>query len=361
MSGPTDTLDVLVVGAGQAGLAVGHHLNQTVGRFLLVDAAAEVGAAWRRRWDSLQLFTPAQYDNLPGLPFPAVRDRYPTKDDVADYLDRYVAAFDLPIRWNAPVTALTRDSDGIYRAEVGEEVLAARQVVVATGPFQVPVIPAVADRIDPGVTQMHSQDYRNPGALPAGRVLVVGAGNSGCQIAKELSMTHPVELSAGDPNPVLPQRPLGRDIWWWAKGLRVDRVTAGSRLGRRLANRDPVFGEGPRRLARRYGVTTRPRVTAAAGRTVTFQDGSGTEVDAVVWATGYRMDHSWVHVPGAVDERGRLRQVRGVTPAPGLYTVGLPWQHTRGSALLGWVGADAAFLADHIARRRTVVNNAANR
>ncbi len=125
MSGPTDTLDVLVVGAGQAGLAVGHHLNQTVGRFLLVDAAPEDGAVWRRRWDSLQLFTPAQYDNLPGLPFPAGKDRYPTKDDVADYLDRYVAAFDLPIRLNTQVIALTRDTDGIYLAEVGEEVLAA--------------------------------------------------------------------------------------------------------------------------------------------------------------------------------------------------------------------------------------------
>ena len=361
MSGPTDTLDVLVIGAGQAGLAIGHHLSRTGDRFLIVDAAAEIGASWRRRWDSLRLFTPAQYDNLPGLPFPAGKDRYPTKDDVAAYLDRYAAAFDLPIRLNTPVTALTRATGGTYQADVGDEVLVARQVVIATGPFQAPLIPAVADRIDRGVTQLHSADYRNPDTLPAGRVLVVGAGNSGCQIAKELSTTHQVELSAGDPNPVLPQRPLGRDIWWWATGLRVDRITAGSRLGRRLADRDPVFGEGPRRLARRYGVTTRPRVTDAAGRTVTFQDGSSSEVDAVVWATGYQLDHSSVHVPGALDERRRLRQVRGVTPAPGLYTLGLPWQHTRGSALLGWVGADAAFLADHIARRRAVVDNAVHR
>ena len=349
MSTPTDTLDVLVIGAGQAGLALGHHLARTGERFLIVDAAAEVGSSWRRRWDSLQLFTPAQYDNLPGLAFPADHDTYPSKDDVADYLDRYITEFDLPIRLNTSGTALSRTADGHYLAEAGDEVFEARQVVIATGPFQVPLLPPAAGRLDPGVFQVHSNDYRNPAALPPGRVLVVGAGNSGCQIAKELIATHQVELATGGRNPVLPQRPFGRDVWWWASGLRVDRVTAGSRLGRRLAGRDPVFGDGPRQLARRYGVVIRPRVTGATGRTVTFQDGSSTEVDAVVWATGYRTDHSWIDVPDAVDDSGRLRQVRGVTPAPGLYTLGLPRQHTRGSALLGWVGADAEVVAAHIA------------
>jgi len=349
MSAPTESVDVLVIGAGQAGLALGHHLSRTGARFLIVDAAAEVGFSWRRRWDSLQLFTPAQYDNLPGLAFPADHDSYPGKDDVADYLHRYVTEFDLPIRLNSSVTALSRTADGHYLAEAGDELFQARQVVIATGPFQAPFIPDVARRLDPDVIQLHSNDYRNPGALPTGRVLVVGAGNSGCQIVKELSATHDVEVSAGEPNPVLPQRPLGRDIWWWASGLRVDRVTAGSRLGRRLAGRDPVFGDGPRQLGRRYGVSIRPRVTGATGRTVSFQDGSSTEVDTVVWATGYRTDHSWIDLPDAVDDSGRLRQVRGVTPAPGLYTLGLPWQHTRGSALLGWVGADAEVVAAHIA------------
>ena len=349
MSTPTDALDVLVIGAGQAGLALGHHLSRTGARFLIVDAVAEVGDSWRRRWDSLQLFTPAQYDNLPGLAFPADHDTYPGKNDVADYLHRYILEFDLPIRLNTSVTALSRDADGSYLAEAKEGRVRARQVVIANGPFQVPLLPPAAGRLVPGVLQVHSNDYRNPAALPPGRVLVVGAGNSGCQIAKELIATHQVELATGGRNPVLPQRPFGRDVWWWASGLRVDRVTAGSRLGRRLAGRDPVFGDGPRQLGRRYGVSIRPRVTGATGRTVSFQDGSSTEVDAVVWATGYRTDHSWIDVPDAVDDSGRLRQVRGVTPAPGLYTLGLPWQHTRGSALLGWVGADAEVVAAHIA------------
>jgi putative flavoprotein involved in K+ transport len=361
MSPPTDSVDVLVIGAGQAGLALGHHLARTGARFLIVDAAAEVGSSWRRRWDSLQLFTPAQYDNLPGLPFPADHDTYPGKDDVTDYLHRYVTEFDLPIRLNTPVTALTQGAEGGYLAEAGDHWVRAQQVVIATGPFQRPFIPDVAGGLDQCVIQLHSNDYRNPGALPVGRVLVVGAGNSGCQIAKELSATHEVELATGEQNPVLPQRPLGRDIWWWASGLRVDRITVGSRLGRRMAGRDPVFGDGPRQLARRHGVATRPRVTGATGRTVTFADGSSSEVDAVVWATGYRIDHSWIAVPGAVDDRGRLRQVRGVTAAPGLYTLGLPWQHTRGSALLGWVGADAEFIAAHIAAAAPRSETTANR
>jgi putative flavoprotein involved in K+ transport len=353
MSGPTDTLDVLVIGAGQAGLAVGYHLNQRGLRFLIVDAASEAGASWRRRWDSLRLFTPAQYDSLPGLPFPADHDSYPGKDDVAEYLHRYAAAFDLPIRLSTPVISLTRELEtGCYLADIGSGVLRAQQVVVATGPFQVPSIPAVAARLDPGVTQLHSSAYRNPGELPAGRVLVVGAGNSGCQIGAELSATREVLLSAGSPNPVLPQRLLRQDVWWWARGLGFDRVTAGSRLGRRLAGRDPVFGGGPRRLAQQHGVRVHPRLIRADGQSVTFQDGATTDVAAVVWATGYRADHSWIDVRGAADAQGRLQQVRGATPIPGLYTVGLVWQHTRGSALLGCVGADAAFIADQITRNR---------
>ena len=297
MTAPADRpLDVLVIGGGQAGLVMGYQLAQRGQRFLIVDGGAEIGAAWRSRWDSLVLFTPAQYDNLPGMPFPAAPDTYPGKDDVANYLQDYVAAFDLPVRLNTTVTSLSKSERG-YVAHAGEEVFEARQVVVATGPFHVPFVPPIAGQLDPDVYQAHSAGYRNPEPLPSGRVLVVGAANSGCQIAQELSGTHQVELSAGARIPTIPQRPLGRDVWWWATGARLDRVTVDSRLGRRLAGRDQRIGVGPRRLARHHNVRIRPRATAAAGRTVTFADGATAEVDAVIWATGYATDHSWIECP----------------------------------------------------------------
>ena len=343
-------LDVLVIGGGQAGLAMGYQLRQRGQRFLILDAGAQIGSAWRSRWDSLVLFTPAQYDNLPGLPFPAAPDTYPSKDDVANYLQNYAATFDLPVRLNASVTSVSTTNSG-YVASAGDDMVEARQIVVATGPFHLPFTPPAAGQLDPDVYQVHSAQYRNPKDIPPGRVLVVGAANSGCQIAQELSATHQVALSTGARIPTIPQRPLGRDVWWWASGLRLDRVTVDSRLGKRLAGRDQRIGVGPRNLTRRHGVRIRPRAITAAGRTVSFADGATAAFDAVVWATGYTTNHSWIDVPEATDRHGHLVHKRGVTPSPGLYTLGLTWQHTRGSALLGWVGADAAYLADQITSR----------
>ena len=344
-------LDVLVIGAGQAGLAMGHHLAQRGLSFQIVDSGSEIGAVWRSRWDSLRLFTSGRYDNLPGLPFPAGADTYPGKDEVADYLRAYATAFELPVRLDTTVTSLARAGNGSYLVKAGTDELDAAQVVVATGPFQTPFTPPVAAALPTDVHQVHSAGYRRPEQLPPGRVLVVGAANSGCQIALELSATRTVDLSAGQRIPAVPQRPLGRDVWWWASGLRLDRVPADSRLGRRLAGRDQIVGPSPRRLARRHGITVRPRVDAVSGRSVTFADGAHGEYDVVVWATGFSTDDSWIDVPDATDAHGRLRQSRGITASPGLYTLGRSWQHTRGSALLGWVGNDAAFLAEEIAAR----------
>ena len=253
----TPALDVLVIGGGQAGLAMGYHLARRGLHFQIVDAGAEVGAAWRSRWDSLRAFTPAQYDNLPGFAFPAAPDTYPGKDDVAGYLQAYAAHFGLAVRPSTMVTSLTR-SNGVYVARTRAGAWQARQVVVATGPFQVPFIPPIATELDAGVCQLHSVEYRNPATMPPGRILVVGAANSGCQIAEELAATHRVELAAGRWLPAIPQRPLGRDVWWWASMLGLDQVTARSRLGRRLAGRDQVIGGGPRQLARRHGVRIGP-------------------------------------------------------------------------------------------------------
>jgi putative flavoprotein involved in K+ transport len=341
-----ELLDVVVVGGSQSGLAMAWHLAQQGLRFVVVEAGPEVGHVWRSRWDSLKLFTPSQYDALPGMAFPAPADTYPTKDPVADYLQAYVAAFDLPVRPSARVTRLSKTDDG-FEVRTADEVFRARQVVVATGPFQVPFVPPQARGFDPSVTQLHSGDYRNPQALPEGPVLVVGGGNSGFQIAEELAATRTVDLSIATRYPMLPQRFLGRDLFWWLTRLGLLRVTVASRPGRRMSRRDFVIGTNRRRLEGK-GVRFRPRLVDAEGRTVRFADHRLLEdVGVVVWATGYRPDYGWLQIPGVVRE-GQVVHRRGVTEVPGLYFLGLSWQHTRGSALLGFVNDDAAFLADQI-------------
>jgi putative flavoprotein involved in K+ transport len=221
-------------------------------------------------------------------------------------------------------------------------------VVVATGPFQVPFVPPPADKLDASVTQLHSARYRNPQALPEGPVLVVGGGNSGFQIAEELAATRQVDLSIATKDPMLPQRIAGRDLFWWLTRMGVMRVSAGSRLGRRASRREFIIGTN-RRQVERAGVRFRPRLVDAEGRTVHFADHSLLEdVGVVVWATGYRSDYAWIHIPGVVHE-GHVVHRRGVTEVPGLYFLGLSWQHTRGSALLGFVSDDAAFLAEQLA------------
>jgi putative flavoprotein involved in K+ transport len=172
-------LDVVVIGGGQAGLAMAWHLAQQGLRFVVLEAGPEVGHVWRSRWDSLRLFTPAQYDALPGMAFPAPDDTYPTKDPVADYLRAYAAAFDLPVRRNAKVTELRRREDASFEVHTADQTYRARQVVVATGPFQVPFVPPPAGKLDPSVTQLHSADYRRPQALPAEPALVVGGATRG--------------------------------------------------------------------------------------------------------------------------------------------------------------------------------------
>ena len=341
-----DRFDVVVIGAGQAGLAIGYFLARQGRRFVILEAADAVGAAWRSRWDSLVLFTPRRHDALPGLAFPGDPDGYPTRDEVIAYLDQYAARFDLPIEFNSTVRSLSQENGG-FRLELGGRQIVADQVVVATGPFQQPRVPPAANQLAAEVFQTHGASYGGPSDVPDGRVLIVGGGNTGFQIAKELSATHTVQLAIGSRQTPLPQKLLGRDIFWWLTKLRLLHKTVDSRLGRRLRDRDTLIGSSPRELKRRYGVTIRPRVVAASDRTVTFADGSEQEVDAVIWATGYRPDHAWINAP-VLDADGRVQHRRGVTRVPGLYFLGLAWQHTRGSALLGWVKADAEFIATKI-------------
>jgi putative flavoprotein involved in K+ transport len=346
LSDPAERFDVVVVGAGQAGLAIGHFLARQGRRFVILEAADRVGAAWRDRWDSLTLFTPRRYDSLPGLTFPGDPDGYPARDEVVAYLDRYVAAHELPIELNGQVHRLVA-SGGKFVLTLDNRQIQSDQVVVATGPFHTPILPELADQLASDVVQMHSADYRRPGDIPAGRVLVVGGGNTGFQITKELSATHSVYLAIGSRQTPLPQKVLGRDLFWWLTKTGLIRKTIDSRLGRRARQRDVLIGSSVRGL-KHYGVEVKSRVVGASGQNVSFADGTKLAVDAVIWATGYRADHSWIDIPG-LDSQGEIIHRRGVTDVPGLFFLGLSWQHTRGSALLGWVKDDAEFIASHIA------------
>jgi putative flavoprotein involved in K+ transport len=351
--------EVVVVGAGQAGLAMGYFLVQQGRHFVILDRGGSLAAAWRERWDSLTLFTPRRYDSLPGLPFPGDPDGYPLRNEVIAYLEQYAGTFRLPVRLNSNVRRLT-SGGARFLLDVDGRRISAEQMVVATGPFQEPYVPALADQLAPEVFQAHSTGYRKPSDVPEGTVLVVGGGNTGFQIAEELSAAHDVHLAVGSRQTPLPQRLLGRDLFWWLTKTRLLSTTVESRLGRRLQHRDTLIGSSPRGLKRGYGVDVRPRAVDASGRNVRFADGSEVAVDAVIWATGYRPDYSWIDAPVLAPD-GRARHRRGVTDVPGFYFLGLTWQHTRGSALLGWVKDDAEFIArqiEELAGRKTAASDA---
>ena len=343
-----DDVEVAVVGAGQAGLAIGYFLRGQGRRFVSLERAGEIASAWRERWDSLTLFTPRRYSALPGLPFPGDPDGYPTREEVIVYLERYAETFELADRAEQRGQEARAQRRRALPPRARGRTITADQVLVATGPFQTPYVPRLVEKLAGDVFQTHAVGYRRPDEVPEGTVLVIGGGNTGFQIAKELSATHKVVLSVGSRQKPLPQRVLGRDLFWWLTKARILNKTVDSRLGRKLSTRDTLIGSSPAGQRKRYGVEEKPRVVDAERRMVRFEDGSELEVDAVIWATGYRPDYSWIKLP-IFDEDGRLRHRRGVTDVPGLYFLGLTWQHTRGSALIGWVKDDARHIAEQIA------------
>lgn len=342
--------DTVIIGGGQAGLATAHQLAGRDADFVVLDGASRIGESWRRRWDSLRLFTPAAYSSLPGMVFPAPPDHLPDKDEVADYLERYADRFELPVRRGVRVTSLVRDGDRFLVQAHGARYEAAN-VVVATGPFQRPRIPEVAAHLAPEILQLHSSEYRNPLALPDGPVLVVGVGNSGAQIALELARTRPVWL-AGRETGRIPRRVLGRDVYDWLWPV-MRRLTVDTRAGRRLRQRalrgDPLVGISPRTLTS-AGIV---RVGRVSGTRDGLPDCEGQVVTprAIVWCTGFSPDYGWIEPP-VLDGQGRPMHVRGVAiGVPGLHFVGLRFQYRMTSALLGGVGEDAAYIAERIARR----------
>jgi putative flavoprotein involved in K+ transport len=336
-------LDVVVIGGGQAGLAMARQLQVQGLSFVVLDAGTRAGDTWRSRWDSLTLFTTGRHSGLPGVPFPGDPDAFPPKDAVADYLTDYIDRFDLPVRHSSRVNRLSR-TDGIFLAETDDGWYHSRAVVIATGPFQKPVIPSAAAGFAADVMQVHSSEYRNPAQLPAGPVVVVGGGNSGFQIAGELAAERVVHLSVGSVARELPARVFGRDAFWWLHRLGIITAPKTSRRGRRLYQRggDLIIGSRSRTLAR-AGVRFHSRLVRADANTAHFADGSTAPVAAVVWATGFRRDHSFVDIPGLADNYDD-----GLSSIDGLYFIGMPWQRARGSALLGFVGEDAIALAPRI-------------
>lgn len=310
----------------------------------MLDAGERVGDPWRARWDSLTLFSPARYSALPGMAFPGDPERFPSKDEMAEYLERYAARFAVPLRHRHRVTRLWRRGRG-FVLETSSGTYEAEQVIVATGAFQRPVVPRIASQLADDVFQVHSAGYRNPAQLPDGPVLVVGAANSGIQIAEELAATREVTIAVGTKLPALPRRILGKDLFWWLDQLGLVRIPVRSRAGRLLI-RSPDFlpGLSLRQLAREHAVHLGGRAVRAHGSTVALADGAEVPVAGVVWATGYRNDFGWIDVP-VLDADGEPIQRRGTTPGRGLYFVGLRRMHTPGSTLIGWVGRDAEFVA----------------
>jgi putative flavoprotein involved in K+ transport len=299
-SGRVERFDTIVIGAGQAGLAVGHYLAKRDADFVILSDESRIGDNWRRRWDSLRLFTPAKYSGLPGMPFPAPPSHLPDKDEVADYLEQYAQRLELPVRLNARAESLTRSGDR-WIVRSGGALLEANDVVVATGAFQRPHLPSIASRLSSGIRQPHSSEYRTPLSLPEGPVLVVGAGNSGAQIALELSRFRKVWLAGRDTGH-LPRRLLGRDLFDWIWPV-ITRATADTRLGRRMRERthrgDALIGI-PERTIVEAGIQRVGRVEEErAGLPVA--GGAVLEPAAIVWCTGFEPDFGWIDVPACAE------------------------------------------------------------
>ncbi|MEJ2502803.1 MAG: NAD(P)-binding domain-containing protein [Gemmatimonadota bacterium] len=356
-----DRIDTIVIGGSQSGLAVGYHLARTGVPFVILDENPRIGDAWRRRWDSLRLFTPARYDGLPGMRFPASPWTYPTKDQVADYLDAYARRFELPVRSGTRVVAVRHDGHG-FRVETEAREWRADNVVVATGAYHVPRIPAFAPELGDAIVQLHSSEYERPGQLAPGPVLVVGAGNSGAEIAMEVCRDHPTRLSGPDTGQEptragsLPDRLLVPLMW-----LAASRILAVSNpIGRKARDHflDPPRGIPLGRVRRKdigdAGIERVPRTVGVEGGLPVVDGGRVLDVRTVIWCTGFVADYSWIDLP-VFGDYGMPEHERGVVSGrPGLFFVGLPFQHTLSSALIGGVGRDAAYIAARIRERRSV-------
>ena len=353
-----DSIETVVVGGGQSGLATSYHLKRLGLNHVVLDENERAGSAWRNRWPSLRLFTPGRYNSLPGMPYPGPARSLPGKDDIADYLESYAAHFDLPVRGGVKVDRIVGD-DNRYLLESGDERISAENVVVATGAFHNPHIPDFARSLDSNIVQMHASDYRGPSQVPEGPVLVVGAGQSGAEIALDLAADHRVWLSGEDrgEEPGRPGSVTDRLIAPIMVFAATKVLNVANPLGRKVRDH---FLYPPRGIPRAGGTRKRIRDSEIewVGRTTgtkdgrpQIEDGRVLDVASVIWCTGFRPDYAWIELP-VFDSYGYPIHSRGVVESqPGLYFMGLLFQRTLSSALIMGVGKDAEYIAARIEAR----------
>jgi putative flavoprotein involved in K+ transport len=364
----TQHIDTLVVGAGQAGLSVGFHLKRAQRDFLIVDEHPRIGDQWRNQWDTLRLYTPAKYDGLPGTPFPAAdRWSFPSKDEVADYLESYALTWDLPVRLNTRVDTLTARDGGGFSATLGGDVITCDNVVVATGPLgRAPYVPDFASDLDPGILQLHSSAYRRPDQVPPGRVLVVGASHSGTDIAYELADAHDVVLAGRDCGQV-PWRIEGRaNHVGFPMLLFVFKhvLTRRTPMGRKEMSEVREHG-GPMLRVKRQDLLHRgvernlARVTGVVDGRPVLDDGTVVDARTVIWCTGFRQSYGWIKLPIFGDDGWPVEYRGEVKAAPGLFFCGLSFQYSFTSMFLLGTQRDAGYVAQRILRRHATTPAAA--
>jgi putative flavoprotein involved in K+ transport len=353
-----ERFDVIVIGGGQAGLSVGYHLKQRGVRFVIIDASERIGDAWRKRWDSLSLFSPAWASELDGLRFPGPRHALPTKDQMADYLEGYAAHFQLPVRSSTRVESLTRNASG-FVVQTSAGTLEADQVIIAMASYQQPRTPEFARELRSDIVQLHSTAYKNPGQLRPGSVAIVGAGNSGAEIARELCATHRVVLAA----PNVGEVPFRMNTWFgthvFARFLLrfmfhyvlSIRTPMGRKARPKMMHRATPLIRVMRRHLVNAGAKLAERVSGVRDGLPVTQDGQRLDVQNVIWCTGFDASRSFIKLPIFDDSGEPMHEAGVVTKEPGMYFVGLPFMYSASSAMIHGVGRDAKRIAGVVKAR----------